>query len=117
MGVIVEKFADERGLVWPAAVAPAHAHLVRLGDDAAVTKAADKLYAELQEAGVEVLYDDRDASPGAKFADADLIGCPVRLTISPRTLKENSAELQMRSSDKSKLVPIADVVKAATHNH
>jgi prolyl-tRNA synthetase len=113
MGVIVELMHDERGIIWPAAVAPAYVHLVRLGDDAAVTKAADKLYADLQAAGKEVIYDDRDESAGAKFADADLIGCPVRLTVSARTLKENGAELKHRTKDAIKLIPLAKAAELA----
>ncbi len=110
MGVIVEKYADEKGIVWPESVAPAPVQLVRLGDDAAVTKAADKLYAELEKAGVSVLYDDRDESAGAKFADADLIGCPMRVTMSRKTLGHDSAELKRRDSDEAKLVKLGEVV-------
>jgi prolyl-tRNA synthetase len=110
MGVIVERYADDRGMIWPEEVAPADLHLVRLGDDPAVVKEADKLYAELQAGGVDVLYDDRDESAGAKFADADLIGVPVRLTVSKRTLEEGSVEWKRRSEDDSKLVKLADVL-------
>jgi prolyl-tRNA synthetase len=111
MGVLVEKFADERGLVWPAGVAPFAVHLVRLGDEAAVVEAADKLYGELTKSGVEVLYDDRDESAGAKFADADLIGGPQRLTVSRKTLEHESAELKPRVSDKAELVKLTVVAK------
>jgi prolyl-tRNA synthetase len=107
MGIIVELFHDDRGIVWPAAVAPADIHLVRLGDDKQVVAAADKLYDQLQKAGREVIYDDRDESAGAKFADADLIGCPLRLTISARTLKERAVEVKRRDKDGPKLVPLA----------
>jgi prolyl-tRNA synthetase len=111
MGVIVERYADERGLIWPAAVAPAAVHLVRLGDDAAVVAAADKLYDELMAAGTEVLYDDRDERAGAKFADADLMGCPVRLTVSPKTMAEHSIEYKRRTEAESRLVKL-DKIKA-----
>jgi prolyl-tRNA synthetase len=109
MGVIVELMHDDRGIIWPAAVAPAQVYLVRIGSDAAVTTAADKLYAELEQAGIETLYDDRDESAGAKFADADLIGCPLRLTVSTKTLAEKSAELKHRAKESTKLVPLAEV--------
>jgi prolyl-tRNA synthetase len=112
MGVIVEKHADERGIIWPEIVAPARVQLVRLGEDAEVTAAADKLYEELTAVGVEVIYDDRDMPAGAKFADADLIGCPWRATVSKRSLAEGSAELKRRTEDEAKLVKLAEVVAA-----
>jgi len=118
VGVLAEYFADDRGLIWPAAVAPAQVHLVRLGDDAAVVKAADKLYADLQKHGVEVLYDDRDESAGAKFADADLIGCPIRLTVSARTLEaDDSVELKRRTESDAGLVPLSKVAATFDKNH
>lgn len=108
MGVIVEKFNDENGILWPAAVAPAQVHLVSLGES---KKQADKLYEELQAAGLETVYDDRDESAGAKFADADLIGIPVRVVVSPKTLEKNSVEIKKRNSDKSELIGLKDVVE------
>jgi prolyl-tRNA synthetase len=87
MGVIVEKFADDKGIVWPEAVAPFKVYLVRIGGDAAISQ-ADHLYDELTAKGVEVLYDDRDERPGAKFADSELMGIPHRITISDRLLEE-----------------------------
>ncbi len=104
MGVIVERFADEKGLVWPAAVAPADVHLVRIGSDDSVVKAADELYDSLQAEGLDVLYDDRDLSAGAKFGDAYLIGVPKRVTISPKTLKESSVEVKARTQEESRMV-------------
>jgi len=112
MGVIVEKHADERGIAWPEAVAPAAAQLIRLGVDDEVAEAADELYMKLQKAGIEVIYDDRDESAGTKFADADLIGCPWRVTVSKRTLAEGSAELKHRIEAKVELVKLADVTAA-----
>jgi prolyl-tRNA synthetase len=111
MGVIAEKYADDKGVAWPEIVAPAHVHIVRLGDDAAVTKAADDLYAMLQKAGLEVIYDDRDAPAGAKFADADLIGVPVRLTMSRKTLEQDSVELKYRNQETSEIVKTSEVLK------
>lgn len=107
MGVMAELFHDEKGIVWPAEIAPAQAYIVRIGQDAEVVEAADKLYADLIADGVEAMYDDRDIPAGAKFADADLIGCPVRLTLSPKTLKEGSVEVKRRNEDDSKLVPLS----------
>ena len=77
MGVIVEKFADEKGIVWPEAIAPAKVYLVQIGDDS--KRRADELYESLKGRGIEVIYDDRDERPGAKFADAELMGIPYRV--------------------------------------
>jgi prolyl-tRNA synthetase len=111
MGVIVEKHADEKGIVWPEIVAPGRVQLVRLGVDDEVNAAADKLYDELNSAGVEVIYDDRDAPAGAKFADADLIGCPWRVTVSKRTLAEGSAELKRRTESEARAVKLGAVLE------
>jgi prolyl-tRNA synthetase len=98
MGLLVEKFADERGLVWPEAVAPFRVHLVVLGDEQSVIEDADELYRELTEAGVEVLYDDRDARAGEKFADSDLLGLPLRVVVSEKTVAAGKYECVERSS-------------------
>jgi prolyl-tRNA synthetase len=95
----IEQRADERGIVWPRAIAPWKVHLVALGkrgDDTAA--AADRLYEELRSAGVEVVYDDREAGAGEKLTDAELLGCPVRLTVGPRALAEGEVEAQIRAS-------------------
>lgn len=108
---IMETHHDGRGLVWPLAVAPFHAHVISLlGKDDTVRVSADALVAELEAAGVEVLYDDRDESAGVKFADADLIGIPFRLTVSARTLKEGAVELKRRTEEKGVMVPRAEIV-------
>ncbi len=109
MGVLVEVHHDENGIVWPAEAAPADVHIVSIGADRddSVANAADKLYDDLIKNGYEVIYDDRDATAGAKFADADLIGCPIRLTVSPKTLSEGSAELKYRHSEKAELITLA----------
>ncbi len=109
MGVIVEKFADEYGIVWPQAVAPAQVHLVSLARDDKDVKAADKLYDQLVADGIEVLYDDRDLPAGAKFADADLMGVPLRVTVSPRTLEKASVELKHRTETESKLIKLDEL--------
>ena len=106
MGVIVEKFHDDKGIVWPKAVAPFQAHLVAIN---AVDK-ADELYKKLQDAGIEVLYDDReDMSAGAKFGDADLIGIPVRLVVSPKTGEQ--IEWKERDKETSELISLDKVLR------
>ena len=101
MGTIVEIHADEKGLVWPEAVAPFNVHLVALFDDnGVVKKAADELYEKLSRKGIEVLYDNRDATAGEKFSDSDLIGIPRRYVISEKTLKDDSVEVKERSTGK-----------------
>lgn len=110
MGVIVEKHNDEHGIIWPEAAAPAQIHLIRLGDDAKVIKAADELYAKLTKSGKEVVYDDRDESAGVKFADADLIGLPERWTVSAKTIAEGSVEIKPRTSKESKLIKLDKAV-------
>jgi prolyl-tRNA synthetase len=107
---IMETSHDEKGLVWPLAVAPFQAHVIALlGKDSSVRTSADALVAELEGAGLEVLYDDREESAGVKFADADLIGIPFRLTVSARTLKENAVELKGRKEDKGAMIPRAEI--------
>lgn len=96
MGVIVEKFADDKGLVWPKEIAPARVHLVQIGKESVA--AADELYDTLQQAGITVLYDDRAARPGEKFADAELLGMPTRITVSDRLLASGSYEVQDRAT-------------------
>lgn len=101
MGVIVEKLSDEKGIVWPEGIAPYHVYLARLGTDPDVAAAADELYADLQSAGVEVLYDDRDARPGDKFADADLMGIPSRIVVSAKTVAAGMYEYKKRTETES----------------
>ncbi|HUA11742.1 MAG TPA: aminoacyl--tRNA ligase-related protein [Solirubrobacteraceae bacterium] len=93
----VEQFADEHGISWPRSLAPYQVHLVALGREGSEERAAaDALYATLREGGVEVLYDDRDIGPGEKFADAELLGCPLRITVGGRSLEAGEAEVQVR---------------------
>ena len=101
MGVIAEKFADDRGLVWPEAVAPAKVYLARLGDTPDVTDIADSIYQELTSKNIAVLYDDRDVRAGEKFADADLLGIPYRVVISSKTVAANTFEVKARTSQES----------------
>ena len=104
MGTIVEVLSDENGLVWPKEVAPFAIHLVRLGENDEVVSFADKLYADLQKKGIEVLYDDRPLRPGEKFADSDLIGIPVRFVVSDKTVAENKVEVKYRTKSELKLL-------------
>jgi prolyl-tRNA synthetase len=114
MACIVEAHHDEKGIAWPASVAPYAAHLVALGAarDPAVGEAADALYQRLTDAGVEVLYDDRDESPGVKLTDAELLGMPRIVTISPRSLAAGGAEVTERASGERSVRPIAEVEAA-----
>lgn len=111
LGTVVEASHDEKGMIWPMAVAPYQVHLLNLGSDEEVTNEATKLYNELLKKGVEVLFDDRNESAGKKLNDADLIGVPLRLVISSRTLKEKSVEWKIRADKESRLVALEDVVK------
>ncbi|MEO5949082.1 MAG: aminoacyl--tRNA ligase-related protein [Candidatus Saccharimonas sp.] len=103
MGILVEKFADERGIVWPESVAPAKVYLVRIGGEEA-TAEADRLYDDLQSKDLEVIYDDRDERPGVKFADAELMGIPYRVTVSDRNLAEGKYEFTTRNSGETILL-------------
>ena len=111
MGALVEVFNDEKGIIWPKEVAPFAVHLVTLGADDNVNQEAEKLYNQLQKNGVEVLWDDRDASAGAKLADADLIDIPTRLVVSKKTLAEGSVELKERNQDTAEMVKLAEIIK------
>jgi prolyl-tRNA synthetase len=106
LGCIAEQYHDEHGLMWPVAVAPYQVHLLSLrgGEDT-----AGALYSQLQQAGFEVLFDDRDESPGVKFNDADLIGLPLRITISKRSLESGGAEVKLRHEKERQLVPLAEL--------
>ena len=111
MGLIAEHFADDKGLVWPDAVAPARVYIARLGDAEEVTKQADALYESLTEAGVGVLYDDRELRPGEKFADADLLGIPYRVVISEKTVAGNVYEIKARQSSDAQVVDLSTILK------
>jgi prolyl-tRNA synthetase len=99
MGVIVEKFADDKGIVWPASVAPYQVHLVGLNtDDSSIVDWADGIYTALKSAGISVLYDDRDARPGEKFADSDLLGMPYRVVASKKGKEAGMFEVVTRAT-------------------
>ena len=116
MGTIVEVHHDEKGIVWPEAVAPFRVHLIVLKSDRAdVKKTAEKLYKKLLAKGIEVLYDDRDEkSAGEKFADADLLGVPWRCVISEKTVEKDVIELKARRDAKADLVSEQDFLKTIT---
>ncbi len=103
MGVIVEKFSDDKGIVWPVNIAPAKVYLVRIGEQAAIDH-ADELYSELLEKNIETLYDDRDVRPGQKFADSELLGIPYRVTVSDRLLADNQYEFTDRKTGETSLL-------------
>jgi prolyl-tRNA synthetase len=118
---IIETSHDEKGIIWPFAVAPYEVHVVGLPmNDETVRSAAEAFVAALEERGIQVLFDDRDESAGVKFADADLIGVPFRVTVSKRSLTSKSVELKARASTEAELVPqdvaadrIVDIVRRA----
>ena len=113
MATIVEISNDMQGIIWPESVAPFKVHLISLdgqNQEAEVRKQTEGIYADLIKAGVEALYDDRiDKSAGEKFADADLIGCPIRVVVSNKTLDKKSAEIKKRAEKETGLVPLANL--------
>lgn len=111
VGMLAEHFADEKGLVWPAAVAPAQVYLAAIGTSDPVVAAADELYEHLTNAGIEVLYDDRDVRPGEKFADADLMGIPYRVVVSEKTLASGQYEVKARTGDTVQFLDLEGIIK------
>lgn len=103
LAAIVEAHHDDKGIIWPEAIAPALVYLVRIGDDDGVLKAADDLYQTLTSKGILVLYDDRDARAGEKFADADLMGIPYRVVVSPKLIADGRLEIKARTGNESRL--------------
>jgi prolyl-tRNA synthetase len=112
LAAIVESHHDEKGIVWPMAVAPFHVVIVQLGKDDATAAAARALYEELAGAGIEVIWDDRDERPGVKFSDAELVGIPLRVTVGARGLAEGVVEVTRRATGETAKVPVAE---AAAH--
>ena len=111
LAAAIEQNHDDKGIIWPLPIAPFQVYLCPLyREDTMVSEVAEKLYAELEEEGLEVLFDDRQESPGVKFNDADLLGIPLRVTISPRTLEKDSVELKSRSEKESELMPLDGIV-------
>ncbi len=114
MATIVEKHHDEYGIIWPDSVAPFQVHLMHIGKGDDVRKTADSLYDTLRKEGFDVLYDDREASPGVKFNDADLIGVPWRITVGGRSLKQGGVEVKRRSEKDRHLVPVEELIAHLT---
>ena len=112
LAAAIEQNHDEKGIIWPVSIAPYQVHLCPIStDDSEVASAADRLYLQLQEEGLEVLFDDRTESPGVKLNDADLLGMPVRVILSPRTLKSQSAEVKRRSEKEAMIIPLDGLVE------
>ena len=108
MGTVVETLSDEKGIVWPATIAPFSAHIIAIGDDK-ILKKAEGIYNDLQNNGFDVLLDDRDDSPGSKLKDADLIGIPMRIVISEKSLPK--IEIKERKNEEPELITIGDLLK------
>ncbi|MEE8459984.1 MAG: His/Gly/Thr/Pro-type tRNA ligase C-terminal domain-containing protein [Phycisphaerales bacterium] len=113
LAAAIETGHDDDGIIWPVAIAPYTVHLVTIQLDDEIAMALEPLLLALDAAGLDVLVDDRKERPGPKFKDADLIGCPIRLTIGAKSLAENAVEFKLRSAgrEKGELVPIDDVVE------
>jgi prolyl-tRNA synthetase len=110
VGVIAEILSDDKGLVWPEEVAPFKVHLISLGKD----DEAEKIYKDLTDAGVEVLFDDRDTRAGEKFADSDLIGIPYRVVVGEKSLQAGGVEIKKRTEEKSEIIPVENLIKILT---
>ncbi len=112
VGALVEVFADEKGIVWPESVAPFSVHLISISSgNEEVTKEADRLYDLFKDSGIDVLYDDRDVRAGEKFADSDLIGIPMRLVVSEKTMSQGGLERVERSTGTTSFLSDSEVVQ------
>ncbi|MFC1906383.1 proline--tRNA ligase [Chloroflexota bacterium] len=110
LAAIIEYSHDDKGIIWPLSISPYHIYLCPLYlENLQVTTMAESLYASLEAQGLEVIYDDRRESPGVKFNDADLLGIPIRVTVSPRTLETNNVEIKRRSEKESRLLPLEGI--------
>lgn len=112
MGTIVEVSHDDKGIIWPEAVAPFKVHIVTLGNQQEVLEGANELYMQMQNLGIEVMIDDRDESAGKKLTDADLLGIPYRVVISARSLKAGGVEVKKRCESESKVMSVKELVEA-----
>lgn len=112
LAAAIEQNHDDKGIIWPVSIAPYQVHLCPIStDDSEIASAAERLYLQLQEESLEVLFDDRTESPGVKLNDADLLGMPVRVILSPRTLKSQSAEVKRRSEKEAMIIPLDGLVE------
>ena len=117
LAAVVEQRHDDNGIVWPASIAPYDVHVLALhGGAEEVLAEAERVATELDESGLEVLLDDRDERPGEKFADADLIGCPVRVIVGKKSLDDGAVDVRKRDGSAEERVPAADVLKWATQS-
>jgi prolyl-tRNA synthetase len=114
MGIIVEYFSDDKGIVWPEVIAPAKTIIIRIGESPAVTELADKLYDNIQAEGIDVIYDDRDLRPGEKFSDADLLGIPTRVIVSDKTIESKTFEFKSRTSNDVSYVTESELLAKLT---
>ncbi len=113
LAAVIEIHHDDYGIIWPPSLAPFDVYLLTLGTDEETEQQAEAFCSQLEEAGLTVLFDDREESAGVKFTDADLIGCPVRATVSRRSLKQGGVELKARWADDLEVVPSEDLINAA----
>ncbi len=112
MGIVAEVLSDDKGMIWPESIAPFRVHLLSLGEDESVKNEADKVYEELLKNNIEVLFDDRvGLSAGEKFADADLLGIPMRVVVSVRSMKESGVEVKKRTEEKGGVVSIEELLQ------
>jgi len=107
MGTVAEIYHDEKGIIWPEAVAPFRVHLISLK----LNDKAQEIYDTLSKKGLEVLFDDRDISAGVKFAESDIIGIPYRIVVSEKSLAAGGVELKKRTEEKSEIVKIEELIK------
>jgi prolyl-tRNA synthetase len=111
MAAVIEQRHDDKGIIWPVAIAPYQVYLCPLyREGSKVAETAEKLYTDLEAAGLEVLFDDREESAGVKFNDADLLGIPCRVTVSARTLQKDAVELKRRAAKDVEFVPVSEIV-------
>ncbi len=117
MGVIVEKLNDNNGIIWPVTVSPYHVHLISIENDKSIYEKAKDLYHSLRDAGIEILWDDRqDVSAGVKFTDADLIGIPIRIVISKKSISKDGFELKLRNEEKESIFELHKIKNIVNHN-
>jgi prolyl-tRNA synthetase len=110
MGTVVEVLSDDKGMIWPKEIAPFAVHLISAGNDENVLNTAEEIYTNLTNAGIEVLFDDRDTGAGEKFNDSDLIGIPLRVVVGKRSLEAGEVEIKERRDEKTKMVKIESIV-------
>ncbi|MDX1765678.1 MAG: aminoacyl--tRNA ligase-related protein [Candidatus Saccharimonadales bacterium] len=112
MGIVAELFSDEKGLIWPEQIAPARVHIVRVGEEEAVVKEADKFYDLLKERGVKALYDDRNLGVGEMLNDADLLGIPLRAVVSSKSIEQGGIEVKKRTEKEAKIVSSEELIES-----